>query len=117
LRACLVPLGLDYIVKDGFLRVTSVDAIDPAPDDPFERVAGLGWDRSAGAELSANLEDPYLIVGHCLLARLAAGFGAMAAPFVADARRGPFGRAASEPSLPGEDQAGQSAGVESGEND
>jgi hypothetical protein len=92
LHACLEPLGLDYIVKDGFLRVTGVDAIDPAPDDPFERVAGLGWDRSEGAELSASLEDPYLIVGHCLLALLAAGFGAVAAPLVAEAQREPPGQ-------------------------
>jgi hypothetical protein len=63
LRLCLKQLGLTYKVRDGHLRITSEDE-DPEPD----------------------LEDPFLIVGHCLLALLAAGFGAVAAPMVAGAR-------------------------------
>jgi hypothetical protein len=63
LALCLKQLGLGYEVKDGFLRITHEE------------------------QVSTNLEDPFLIVGHCLLALLAAGFGAVAAPTVADAGR------------------------------
>jgi hypothetical protein len=72
LRLCLKQLGLVYEVKDGRLRITSVDEFEE-PD----------------------LEDPFLIVGHCLLALLAAGFGAVAAPLIAEARREPPGRSLS----------------------
>jgi hypothetical protein len=66
LRLCLEQLGLRYEVREGRLRITSEDE-DPVPD----------------------LKDPFLIVGHCLLALLAAGLGAMMAPMVAEARREP----------------------------
>jgi hypothetical protein len=62
LARCLKPLDLTYAVKDGFLMIT--EAGDPLP----------------------VFEDPYLIVGHCLLALLAAGLGGVLAPLVADAR-------------------------------
>jgi hypothetical protein len=67
LRLCLEQLGLDYDVKDGYLRISSEDLV------------------------SIDLEDPFLIVGHCLIALLAAGFGALAVPLVAAARREPVG--------------------------
>jgi hypothetical protein len=63
LRLCLKQLGLCYEVRDGRLRITD-EQEQPEP----------------------GLEDPFLIVGHCLLALLAAGFGALAAPMVAEAR-------------------------------
>ncbi len=63
LRLCLKQLGLDYSVKDGYLWITIEDAV------------------------SSDLEDPLLIVGHCLLALLAAIIGGVAAPLVSDARR------------------------------
>ena len=63
LRVCLKQLGLAYEVKEGRLRITSEDEF-MAPD----------------------LEYPFPIVGHCLLALLAAGFGAAAAPMVAEVR-------------------------------
>jgi hypothetical protein len=63
LGLCLKQLGLTYEVKDGRLRITSVDE-----------------------EPEADLDDPFLIVGHCLLALLAMGFGAVAAPIVAGER-------------------------------
>jgi hypothetical protein len=62
LQLCLNPLDLTYVVRDGFLMITE-----------------------AGAPLPAY-EDPFLIVGHCLLALLAAGLGGVLAPLVADAR-------------------------------
>jgi hypothetical protein len=62
LRLCLKQLGLAYEVKYGRLRIFNVDEY-PEPD----------------------FEDSFLIVGHCLLALLAAGFGAVAAPLVAEA--------------------------------
>ncbi len=63
LRLCLKQLGLAYEVKDSRLRITSEEEFSE-PD----------------------IEDPFLIVGHCLLALLAAGFGAVAAPMVAEGR-------------------------------
>ena len=90
-------LGLDYVLQDGYLRITNEDRV------------------------STDLEDPFLIVGHCLLALLAAGFGAIVAPLVADARQEPSRRAAvadvPSPSPSPEDQAGRSAGAKSEEND
>jgi hypothetical protein len=76
LRLGLKQLGLTYEVKDGRLRITS--------EDEFEE---------------PDLQDPFLIVGHCLLALLAAGFGAVTAPMVAEARREPPGQ---RPSLAGD---------------
>jgi hypothetical protein len=63
LRLCLKQLGLAYEVKEGRLRITSEDEF-PKPD----------------------LDHPLPIVGHCLLALLAAGFGAVAGRMVAEAR-------------------------------
>jgi hypothetical protein len=62
LARCLRKLDLTYVVRDGFLMITE-----------------------AGAPLPAY-EDPFLIVGHCLLALLAAALGGVLAPLVADAR-------------------------------
>ena len=62
LRLCLNQLGLAYVFEDGCLRIICEDRAK-----------------------SPGIEDPFLIVGHCLLALLAAGFGAIAAPLVADA--------------------------------
>ncbi len=59
----LKQLDLTYVVRDGFLMITE-----------------------AGAPLPAY-EDPFLIVGHCLLALLAAGLGGVLAPLVADRPR------------------------------
>jgi hypothetical protein len=58
----LRQLDLDFSVQDGYVLITSEDHVASDP------------------------EDPYLIVGHCLLALLAAGFGAVAAPLVAEPR-------------------------------
>jgi hypothetical protein len=62
LRLCLKQLGLTYEVKDGRLRIIG-EQEQPEP----------------------GLEDPFLIVGHCLLTLVAAGFGAVAATMVAGA--------------------------------
>ena len=58
LRLCLRQLDLDFSVQDGYVLITSED------------------------QVASDLEDPFLIVGHCLLALLAAGFGAIAAPLI-----------------------------------
>jgi hypothetical protein len=63
LRLCLKQLGLMYEVEHGYLRITSEDE-----------------------HSSPVLDDPNLIVGHCLMALVAAGFGALAATLVAERR-------------------------------
>jgi hypothetical protein len=64
LRLCLQQLGLTYAVRNGLLLITSEEsAITPV------------------------YEDPFLIVGHCLLALLGAGIGGLVAPLFCDARR------------------------------
>lgn len=60
LRACLKRLDLDYQVKDGYLMITSPSYIDRPP-------SGL---------------DPYMTVGQCLLAMVAAAAGAGASLIV-----------------------------------
>ncbi len=69
LRLCLKQLGLGFSVRDGFLLITNEDAV------------------------SSNLEDPFLIVGHCLLALMAAGLGGVLAPRVSIGQREWPGRA------------------------
>ncbi len=68
LDLCLKQLGLTYAVRDGYLRMTYA------------------------CQVSSDLEDPFLIDGHCLLALLAASLGAVAATVVAEARREPPGQ-------------------------
>jgi hypothetical protein len=65
LRLALRPMGLMYYVKDGLLEITSEGCYDP----PF------------------GSEDAYLVVGHCLLAVVAAMLGACLAPLVAGEAR------------------------------
>jgi hypothetical protein len=62
LRLILRQLGMTYYVKDGLLEITS----DGCYDRPYE------------------LEDAFLVVGHCLLALVAAMLGGLLAPLVAD---------------------------------
>ena len=62
LALCLRQCDLSFTVRDGFLMITE-----------------------AGRPLPAYA-DPFLIVGHCLLALLAATVGGVLAPLVADAR-------------------------------
>ncbi len=87
LRVALKQLGLDFEVKDGLLRVISTDSLRDA-DDPFygsTTLIGdhLILDRGARLALSSDLRDPYLVVGHCLLAMAAAGLGAAAGRILA----------------------------------
>jgi hypothetical protein len=90
LRLCLKQLGLDCSVQDGYLKITSED------------------------ERPAALEDPLMVVGHCLLALFAAGLGGVLAPLVSAANRDRPGRAGVEVApaqaraMP-EDQAGRPA--------
>jgi hypothetical protein len=86
LRLCLNQRGLDYIVKQGFLMVTSAEDVTPPPAaDIFWYAAIQHREMPAKFDLSSEPEDPFLIVGHCLIALLAAGFGALAARLVAGA--------------------------------
>ncbi len=87
LRAVLRPIGMDYVVQDGLLFVTSQDLADIG-ENPFAEAFGQQDQRRYPDEagrlaLSPELEEPYLIVGHCLLAMAAAGLGAYAAPILA----------------------------------
>lgn len=58
LRLVLKQLGLDYRVRDGFILITSEENETPV------------------------FMDPYLTIGHCLLALVAAGLGGSLAPLV-----------------------------------
>jgi hypothetical protein len=70
LRRCLKQLGLAYSVRDGYLLIGAAGAVLPVYDDPF------------------------LIVGHCLLALMAAVLGGVLAPLVSDRRIEPRGQTA-----------------------
>ncbi len=59
LQLCLEQLDLKYVVRGGLLRITSTES-----------------------EMHPFYYDSFMIVGHCLLALLAAAFGAIVAPFV-----------------------------------
>ena len=90
LHAGLEQLGLDYRVQDGYLRVTK--AADPGDlDSPGLIAYSQRWNQPEAVELSSDTDDAFLIVGHCLLALLAAGTGAILAPLVAEPRREPVG--------------------------
>jgi hypothetical protein len=66
LHVCLQQLGLAYRVKDGFLQISC--------DSEWE------------SQLLPSAENPFVIVGHCLLSVVAAAIGAVAAPIVAGRR-------------------------------
>ena len=68
LGLCLKQLGLAFVVKDGLLEITSIESWDELNTSPYD--------------------DPFQIVGHCLLALIAAGLGGVAAPVVCDLARG-----------------------------
>ncbi len=67
LRLLLKALDLDYIVKDGLLYITSEESMDQLLKDTDT--------------------DPLQIVGHCLIAVIAAVLGGLAAPLVFDLAR------------------------------
>ncbi len=96
LRLALAQLGLRYYVSGGCLRVTSGDTdIDPFIQQDPERdvvVYSERWNSPGGGHIEADAEDAFLIAGHCLLAVLAMGFGAIAAPRVAGAAGGRISR-------------------------
>jgi hypothetical protein len=66
LHACLQQLGLAYRVRAGFLQISS--------------------DSESESELLPSAENPFVIVGHCLLSVVAVAIGAVAAPIVAGRR-------------------------------
>ena len=63
LRLCLEQLDLTYSIRDGLLLITSTEH-----------------------EVTPVYQDPFLIVGHCVLALLAAGLGAILAPLISNRR-------------------------------
>ncbi len=85
LRLALKQLRLKYEVRDGYLRITWEDERPPsAPDD-------ITWEGEPPSSPLADpnqVDDPFVIVGHCLAAVLAAGLGAVAGPIVAGRRQG-----------------------------
>jgi len=96
LRAALRQLGMDYVVTNGLLWVTSMDTFsseaeqdafyaerEPYHHDQFQHRQAQLW-------LSADLADPYLIAGHCLLSLVMAGVGAVAGRILARAGGLPF---------------------------
>ena len=84
-------LGMDYVVTNGLLWVTSMDTFSSeAEADSFYAERGpyhhdQFQHRQAQLWLSADLADPYLIAGHCLLSLVMAGVGAVAGMFLARA--------------------------------
>ena len=79
LRLCLDQLGLSYSIRDGILLITSAER-----------------------EVTPVYQDPFLIVGHCLLALLAAGFGGTVAPLIFDRDRESTPDSSSRPASGGE---------------
>jgi hypothetical protein len=71
LRLCLAQLDLAYNVKDGLLLITSRQSED--------------------ISMVTASEDAFQVVGHCVLALIAAGLGGLAAPFVCNLARKPAG--------------------------
>jgi hypothetical protein len=63
LRLCLKQIDLTYDVRDGLLLITSEEGLPPIP-----------------------LDNAYLIIGHCVLAVIAAVVGGVLAPVVSDLR-------------------------------
>jgi hypothetical protein len=67
LRLCLKQLDLAYLVRDGMLVITSQESEDDLAISPND--------------------DPYQIVGHCLLALIGAALGGLVTPLVCDLAR------------------------------
>ncbi|MFI5456424.1 MAG: hypothetical protein ACHRXM_13325 [Isosphaerales bacterium] len=80
LRICLKKLGLVYSVRDGFLMISEEGVALPV------------------------YEDPFLVVGHCLLALIAAGFGGVMAPLVSGTPRQASVEETSVPARPVEEE-------------
>ncbi len=79
LRAALEPIDMDYVVQDGVLWITSSDSgYSPFDEALMQDDQHRGLHRRANLALAPDLEDPYLVAGHCLLAMLAMGLGAIA---------------------------------------
>jgi hypothetical protein len=76
----LRQIGLYYYVEDGCLRISSEDSED----------------------FDSETQDPYRVVGHCLLALIAAVVGGVSAPLVAAASR----------DRPGSTEANEAAGTD-----
>ena len=72
LHVLLSQLGLTYVVDGGLLAIASTEGDPPVPY----------W-----ADFPAAHADPFLVVGHCLLALLAAALGGLLAPLVCGPRR------------------------------
>jgi hypothetical protein len=87
LRLCLDQLGLGYYVRDGCLEVRT-DGEDEKDFGSPDLMIAYDPRRNGpdSVDLSSDLDDPFLVVGHCLLALVAASFGAVAAPMVAEPR-------------------------------
>ncbi len=96
LRLALKQLRLKYQVRDGYLRITwegeqlVSDLDDPAQLDAWilDRNDPASKLLSSAIDDPTQLDDPFVIVGHCLAAVLAAGLGAIAGPIVAGRRAG-----------------------------
>ena len=82
LRLCFRQLGMVYVIKDGLLWITSEDSELSLTED-FANPDGYSYWKGPLHGSSTGPEDPYLVVGHCLLALLGAGIGAVAGPMAA----------------------------------
>jgi hypothetical protein len=104
LRLCLEQLSLVYIVENGLLRISTQHDADDADllsvQDP-SLVVNSSQGGLTPDQFSSIAPDPLMVVGHCLLALIAAGLGGVLAPLVSDASRDRPGRST-------EDQAGLS---------
>ena len=99
LRTALRPIQMDYVVRDGVLWITAIDS-EYLEYDPFQEAWMQVYEHGSHQERmnlasSADLEDPYLIAGHCLLALAAAGLGALAGPILSRTN----GRPTSDPGI------------------
>lgn len=84
LSVLLNPLGLGYEVRNGVLNISGMHC-DDEPGIEIRALVddGFSWVDPAPSRRYRNLDDPFIQVGHCLIALLLSGFGAIAGPIAA----------------------------------
>jgi hypothetical protein len=112
LRLCLDQIGLIYEVDNGCVRIIAERNDDSPPVQDSFLVVDAPQGKLTADQLESFAPDPLLVIGHCLLAMIAAGLGGVLAPLVSDASGERPGRGGLEnspaPTRVALDQAGPS---------